>query len=209
VNGLFESGYWTLGRIRGVPVRLHWTLPLGALIFGRFQIVPGFWLGFFVLVLVHELGHAFLVKRRGLHTFEVRIHGLGGVCMHERGTHYDQAIIAWGGVLAQAVVLLVPALLVQAFVPLPPSAFLLELLYALTFTNLLLIAFNLLPFGGLDGVMAWKLPRLWRQRRGGRRAKRSRTTKGKAASPLRVVHSDPRATAKDIARKALEDARRR
>ena len=39
-------------------MRVHWTLPVGALVFGQGRFVPGFWLGFFLLVLVHELGHA-------------------------------------------------------------------------------------------------------------------------------------------------------
>ena len=227
VGSLFDSGFWTPGRLGGVPIRLHWSLPVGALVFGRFDWVPGFWLGFFVLILVHELGHAFLVKRRGLSIREVRIHGMGGVCMHEAGTRYDHAIIAWGGVLAQLLVLLVPAYLVWRFVALPPSPFLAELFSALIYTNLLLAAFNLLPVGGLDGATAWQLPRLWRARRTGTRRESTRrvSTRRVSSDPPRTAphgkreaapvsqpplsRRDAEATAKEIARKALDDARRR
>jgi len=65
-------------------------------------------------VTIHELGHAFLVRRRGLRALAIQIHGLGGVCQHESGSLYDNAIIAWGGVLAQALVLLIPPAIARA-----------------------------------------------------------------------------------------------
>lgn len=212
MNGLFDTGYWNVGRIAGVPVRLHWTIPVGAFVFGRFRIVPGFWLGFFLLVLIHELGHAFLVKRRGLRNQEVRVHGLGGVSIHERGSTYDRAIIAWGGVLAQLLVLYVPAKLITLFVPIPSVAFLQELLSAFLYTNLILAGFNLIPIPPLDGAMAWKLPGLWwarRKRREPRPAGARRQRRAGQPPPKSVDGADAQATAKEIARRALEDARRR
>ena len=172
MSGVFDTGYWRVGRIMGVPIELHWTIPVGAFVFGRFAFVPGFWLGFFLLVLIHELGHAFLVKRRGLFNDRIRVHGLGGVSIHQRGTVYDQAIIAWGGVLAQLLVLYVPARLLVAFAPLPPSPFLYDLMGAFLGTNLMVALFNLIPIPPLDGAMAWKLPRLWWTRRRGHQPRR-------------------------------------
>ena len=202
--GIFDTGYWNVGRIMGVPIRLHWTIPVGAFVFGRFQFVPGFWLGFFLLVLIHELGHAFLVRQRGLHNHEIRVHGLGGVSIHERGSAYDRAIIAWGGVLAQLVVLYVPTRIVVELVPLPSSLFLLQLLSAFLYTNLMLAAFNLIPIPPLDGAEAWKLPGLWRARRKGRQRRRPRRKDG----PKKPTSAADAMSAKEIARRALEDARR-
>jgi len=212
MNGLFDTGYWNVGRIAGVPIRLHWSIPFGAFLFGRFRFVPGFWLGFFLLVLIHELGHAFLVKRRGLQNQEIRVHGLGGVSIHERGSTYDRAIIAWGGVLAQLLVLYVPTKLVTTFVPMPPVPFLLELLSAFLYTNLMLAAFNLIPIAPFDGAMAWKLPKLWWARRKKGRAPRKKAHRQRRAGepPLKVIDgAKAEASAKEIARRALEDARRR
>lgn len=212
MNGVFDTGYWNVGRIAGVPIRLHWSIPFGAFVFGRFQIVPGFWLGFFLLVLIHELGHAFLVKRRGLQNREIRVHGLGGVSIHERGSVYDQAIIAWGGVLAQLLVLYLPTKLLTTFVALPPNAFVLELLSAFLYTNLILAAFNLLPIAPFDGAMAWKLPRLWWARRKGSKPRRNKPRRQRRAGdpPLKVIDgAKAQATAKEIAQRALDDARRR
>jgi len=209
MNGVFDTGYWNVGRIMGVPIRLHWSIPVGAFVFGHFRFVPGFWLGFFLLVLIHELGHAFLVKQRGLRNREIRVHGLGGVSIHERGSLYDQAIIAWGGVLAQLLVLYVPTKIVTSLVAIPPVAFLHELLSAFLYTNLILAAFNLIPIPPFDGAMAWKLPRLWWARRKGSAGRRKPKAPQRRAGEPPQKRGDPEATAKEIARQALEDARRR
>ena len=213
--GLFDTGYWNVGRISGVPIRLHWSIPFGAFVFGHFEFVPGFWVGFFLVVLVHELGHSFLARRRGLRNLEIRIHAFGGGSVNERGSLYDQSIVAWGGVLAQLLVLYLPTVLMTTFVSLPPSPFLHRLLSAFLFTNLFLAAFNLIPIPPFDGALAWKLPGLWRARRKGNTGARGRKAKVRrrrraGEPPLTVTGDhDAQATAKEIARRALEDARRR
>ena len=58
----FEQGHLVLGRLRGAPVRVHWSAPIGAFVLGRLRYVPWFWLAFLVLVMVHELGHALMVR---------------------------------------------------------------------------------------------------------------------------------------------------
>lgn len=221
---MFQTGYWTLARYRGIPIRLHWSIPLGALFFGRFEIVPGFWLGFVVLVLIHELGHAFLARRRRLAVFEVNVHGLGGECVHRRGSPYDDAIVAWGGVLAQLLVLYVPTrLLIELGVVTVDSAFVAQLVSALLWTNLWLVAINLLPIPPLDGAKAWQLPKLWWERRKRRaHGHRAPTPVGKASptrkpAPIRDDDDDhddhddedPAEVARRLAREALESARKR
>ncbi len=214
MSGVFDTGYLNAGRVMGVPIRLHWSIPFGAFLFGRFQFVPGFWVGFFLLVVIHELGHSFLARRRGLQNLEIRVHAFGGGSVNERGSVYDQAIIAWGGVLAQILVLYVPTLLLTTLVPIPQIDFLRQLLSAFLFTNLFLAAFNLIPVAPFDGFMAWKLPKLWWARRkgSGRRKKKTKARRQRRASgpPVKVIDgAKAEATAKEIARRALEDARRR
>jgi Zn-dependent protease len=163
---VFSSGFLPLVRLRGIPIRLHWSFALGALLFGGLRFAPAFWLGFFLLVLIHELGHAFLVRRTGHGVVGIDITGFGGVC-HWSGYASDtqRGIIAWGGVLAQAVLLLVT--LAVLFVAGPPaSAFTRELAAVFTTTNLWLIGLNLLPIPPLDGAEAWRLvTRFFRGRR--------------------------------------------
>ncbi len=203
---MFQTGYVTLGRVYNVPIRLHWSAAVGALIFGRFRFVPGFWLGFFGLILVHELGHLLLVRARKLRALEVVVHGFGGHCKHEAGSPYDQAIIAWGGVLAQFLILYIPTRILLALGHWPAGAWSHQLLGALLDTNLFLILFNLAPFPPLDGAWAWKLPGMWMEKRRRRRAKAWK------AAPIRVEegagNESPEDAARRIAQEALEKAKR-
>jgi stage IV sporulation protein FB len=151
---------------RGVPLELHWSVPLGLLFFGRGTI--GGALGAFTIILAHELGHAAMVRARGLRNIEIVIHGLGGSCRYEGGwaTPLDLALIAWGGVLAQAL-LLVMAIVVGTAAP--GVGLLGDFLKVLILTNVGIAVLNLLPFPPFDGATAWKLPglllRLGRRRR--------------------------------------------
>ncbi|HEY6079703.1 MAG TPA: hypothetical protein VIW29_12900 [Polyangiaceae bacterium] len=161
-----NQGYWTIAHLRGAPIRLHWTLPLGALAMSRFAFVPAFWLGFALLIAIHELGHALCVLRFGLGLTEIAIHGAGGYCRHQRsGSPLQEAIVAWGGVLAQLALLLACVLALQ-LLGAPTSRHVAQLVHVFTTTNLLIIGFNLLPIEPLDGAKAWPLiPLLWRRLR--------------------------------------------
>jgi Zn-dependent protease len=160
-----QGGYLTLGRWRGVPVRVHVLTPLGALFFTRFRFEPGAWLGFFLVILLHEIGHALLVMRYRLRVSSIDLHAYGGVCRWSGGAgEWERAVIAWGGVLAQAALFAVTASIVQV-AGLPSTLFVRELVDVFLLTNLLLMTINLLPFPPLDGAEAWKLGRLLLQRR--------------------------------------------
>jgi stage IV sporulation protein FB len=168
-----SRGWWTLGHFRGAPIRLHWTLPLGAFAMGRFAFVPAFWLGFAVLILIHELGHALFVVRYRLGLSEIAVHGFGGYCRHTHsGTRAQEAAVAWGGVLAQLAAFVVAQALLFVLGP-PASHHWAQLAYVFTGTNLWIMAFNLLPIEPLDGAKAWPLVGMWWQRRGRNTAART------------------------------------
>jgi stage IV sporulation protein FB len=154
--GTLRRGFWTIGRPWGIPIRLHWSVPLGILVLGGAELVPAFWLGMFVLVLLHEAGHAVLARRYGLAIVSIDVHGFGGACVLAGDpTRREAAIIAWGGVIAQA------ALFVLAVVwgPILPA----DLRDAWTRANLLILALNLLPIPPFDGAEAWSVFRdRWR-----------------------------------------------
>ena len=58
---------------------------------------------FFLLILIHEMGHAVLVRRVGLHAVSIDVHGFGGQCRYAGYPDpLQRSIVAWGGVLAQA-----------------------------------------------------------------------------------------------------------
>ena len=154
---MFDTGYLRLFSWRGVPVRLHWTLPLGAIVFGGGSIAPAFWFGFVVLVALHEFGHAAMARRMKQYVVAIDITGFGGMCRWTgTATPIQRSLIAWGGVLAQAM-LLSAAVALVAVVPSVLHGWTGQFVSAFLWTNVWLIALNLLPFPPLDGAHAWRL----------------------------------------------------
>ena len=203
-----RGGYLTLGRWRGAPVRAHWTLPVCALVFGEGRFVPGYCFGFFLLVLVHELGHAMLVRRYRQRVVSIDIHGLGGACRWSGDpTAIERARIAWGGVLAQAVALAAAHVALALFGP-PETAFAAQLAAAFTTTNLWMIGINLIPVPPLDGAEAWKLPGPARPAVGDRAGRRVAGRRGgRQRLRARAPGGDPRPLL-GRARPGSEDRRR-
>lgn len=220
---MFSSGYVQLASFRGAPIRAHWTLPILCVMWSGLRFAPGAWLGALFVVLCHELGHAFLVKRYRLEVREVMLHGLGGHCAYlGEPSAWQRSVIAAGGVLAQAVLLAIAAptqwLLVSSGRPAPEAVW--DLLYALTVSNLGIAMFNLVPIPPFDGAEVWKLPGLWlasrRRKRDVARAKAQVRTDGPAArgAPRPEPSSAPgavevdEAAVRETVRRALEEARR-
>ena len=48
---MLTGGYLILGQWNGVPIRVHWSTPVGVLIFSGFRFVPAFWVSVFLLIL--------------------------------------------------------------------------------------------------------------------------------------------------------------
>ncbi len=182
-------------RLRGAPVRLHWTIPVVGFLFSGFRFDPGFILGFVLLVMLHELGHALLVWRTGHRVTGIEVTGLGGLC-HWSGnaTPFESSLIAWGGVLMQGA-LYAAVWIALRFAGPPPSAFVWSLLTVFLGANLWLITLNLIPLPPLDGAEAWQIFAHWKDRRGpvphgswrdpGRNAQRAWLEQMREASPKR------------------------
>lgn len=197
------STYETMnaGRLFGVPIRLHYTAILFALVgvsLNGFRLVMalGSFVGYLTLVIAHELGHSAIGHLCGARTVEIVLYGWGGECRlaytYESETALTKALVAWGGVLAQGVILVVTWLFVaQRWIP--DSGFVTGLVSVFTFANVVMIALNLLPLGRLDGRAAWTLPlHLWRAmqaRRIATRALRKATKTGprRSQTKLRVI----------------------
>jgi len=171
---------WQIMKWRGVPVVLSWTMLLAL---PWFYYRQGTWLGmaiafvaFFFLMFVHELGHAAVAKWRGVPVLGINLYVMHGLCSHEvPARKSDEIWIAWGGVAAQAVVLVVALgtsyllgrYAFTYFVFASPA------LHILTVTNVFLILFNLVPVPPLDGAKAWlAVPMIWKTFRRNRKLKR-------------------------------------
>jgi Zn-dependent protease len=162
---------WRLGTLRGIPIELHWTVFLG---------LPWFYyltrsstatavafVAFFVLLLVHELGHAAVARWRDVAVGKIQLLFLHGTCTHEEPYYEeDDVLIAWGGVAAQLVLCVVALVTRPLVAELPPGAAGLASSFFAVFigTNLYMIVFNLIPLAPLDGAKAWRALPLLRDR---------------------------------------------
>jgi stage IV sporulation protein FB len=198
-------GLWQLAKWRGVPILLHWSILLALVWFWiRYQqIVPMLltFFGFFALLLIHELGHAMAARSRSVPVFGIRLYLLHGLCSHAQPRNErDNVFIAWGGVLAQAVVLVlavVASLILSRTSPAVQLA-LDPLFRVLILGNALMIVFNLLPVAPLDGHIAW---RVLRPLRG---ALSSRLSNGLAALKRALDFRKRRTIAKDAENKVVD-----
>ncbi len=169
------------GMLKLGPLRLHWSLLLGAALFSALQPRPLLLLGYAAVLLAHVAGHAFAVAGTRLSVNGVMLHALGGELLGEgEVTPLRRSIVALSGVLGQLALVALAAL---AFRELPP-----DLAEALIRRNGIVLLLNLIPVKPLDGAQAWRLfPRL-------AAASRARTLRGRIVvrdlPPSREVKKD-------------------
>lgn len=148
----FSNGALEVVRLGGLPVRLHWSLPLGLVVFDGFAFNPqrlGLLLALFV---VHSAGHLAIVKAVGAQPVALVISGVGGCCLWEGSpTSMSRICIAWGGVWAQTLVLLALGPLVHA------DSVVASVVVG---RNVAMMLVNLIPLVPFDGAEAWVLPLL-------------------------------------------------
>lgn len=158
------QGAWRIAQWRGVPVYVHWTavfiVPYLAM-FGRglggaVLAFPGYVL----LILVHEAGHAWVAQRVGAAVHRIELHCVHGLCWCDTPYYeYEDYLIAWGGVAAQALLLAAALLLwwLPDFAPAGPASLARGFLVMPVWGNIASMVFNLLPVPPLDGAKAWRI----------------------------------------------------
>ena len=174
---------WQLGTWGRIPVSLHWTALLTfAWLYIILRSVVDTLIGGVALLLVfaaHEYGHVFMLRRRHIAVSSITFFGVHGeTAYNEYAAKPGDAIaVAWGGVAAQLLVLLL-AIAANAFIPFESVAFAPTIwgpaYYVFTQFNVFLMIVALLPIGPFDGHDAWRVfARLRGPRRGAVQKKRA------------------------------------
>ncbi|HZU34210.1 MAG TPA: hypothetical protein VFB79_24080 [Candidatus Angelobacter sp.] len=149
-------------RVRGVDVYIHWTafLIAGIILYAAFR-KP--WLAlagitsWMALILLHECGHMIAAHKKHTRVISIELYPIHGLCRFDLPySRFDHCVIAWGGVIAQAVVA-IPLLLWIEFFGYPHFDPIDAMLGILGPYSLMVAAFNLLPMGSLDGALAWSI----------------------------------------------------
>lgn len=169
---------WHLGRILGIPTRIHASFALLLLWVGISTwnsassiVAVGFGLAFalaiFACVLLHEFGHALVARRFGIDTRRITLLPIGGVAELERSPTDPRAEM-WIAAAGPAVNLAIAAVLsLVAFTTgtFGGAGLASVVLTGLIVANMMLALFNLIPAFPMDGGRVF---RAWAQRRWGR-----------------------------------------
>ncbi len=157
-----EQNYWQLGRWGRIPVSMHWTVLITFawlyLLLWNLLATAIASAAFFALLVIHEMGHVAVLRRRKIPVESITLYGIHGTTAHGYASPADEILVAWGGVAAQVVLL---ALAVAASYALDLSAsplvamIALPILFVFTKLNLFVMVVALLPIGPFDGRGAW------------------------------------------------------
>lgn len=163
-------GSWKLGRAFGIGIYVHWTflLLLGFVTLTGWGVEPGsgplhaalLLILLFSCVVLHELGHALMARRFGVGTRDITLYPIGGVARLERMPEnpWQELCIALAGPAVNvtiAAILFVPLvwaggmhnLLTRDLLDIGSTNIAIDLLR----TNIILVAFNMLPAFPMDG----------------------------------------------------------
>lgn len=154
--------YTEVIRIKGAPVSLHWSVLVvagvvlaGAVKFPIMNLVGlTSWLG---VILLHETGHLLAAHKKHCEVFGIDLYPILGVARYQQPwSAMDDCLIAWAGVVAQAVIA-VPIVMVVSLLGYTRFEPVNAALAIWGFFSLGVAILNLLPFAPLDGAIAWRI----------------------------------------------------
>lgn len=135
-----------IGRVAGIPIRLHISLPIVVLIFAtlpgsNFLAVITFAVGLFGSVALHELGHSLVAQKKGAYIHEIVLYPFGGAAkiVNIPKKPIDEIWVALAGPGVSVVLALI-------FRSIP-----FDIAGGLSYINWMLFFFNMLPVFPMDG----------------------------------------------------------
>ena len=149
-------------KIHGAPVYIHKiNLAIIAilLIFTLNDPISGpiTLLSYLSIILLHEYGHSFCANKLGYETHAIYLGVVHGLCEYEAPYNMKhEAIIAWGGVLAQLFVA-IPLIIVSQTTDISRIQGVSQIVALLGYISAFSSVVNLAPARGLDGETAWKI----------------------------------------------------
>ena len=155
-----EFQFIKLFKFQHVPIYTHYSLALVLLfvLAASFQypVLLVSVISILALTLIHELGHMLLASKLGLKTYRINLFLIHATCERQlANTDFENYLVAWGGVLAQAVFFIPSIIIFHSFTDQLPD-YLLVALFFLGHVSLLTALFNLLPLPSFDGGSCWK-----------------------------------------------------
>jgi Zn-dependent protease len=203
-----DDNHWSLGRWGRIPVSMHWTVLLAFawmyLIFWSFTGMLVASVAFFIVLVVHEFGHVFTLRRLKVPIDRIVLFGIHGDVSHGYAGPGGEIAVAWSGVAAQLVLLLL-ALAVATFVDFSAAPMLGAILGPAWFVfvklNLFVMVIALLPIGPFDGRVAWSVFKYWKAKA----KKRRREKQELLLNPERALSPEKRRELEESSSRAAEE----
>ena len=174
-----DDNHWSLGTWGRIPVAMHWTVLLVFawmyLMFGSVTVMLVASAAFFVILVVHELGHVVALRMRKVPIDRIILYGIHGETSHAFAGPGGEIAVAWSGVAAQLVLLALALAVVEFadFSAVPLLGAILEPAWVvLVKFNIFVMVVALLPIGPFDGRVAWSVFSYWKAK--ARQKKRER-----------------------------------
>jgi Zn-dependent protease/CBS domain-containing protein len=159
---------WRIARVAGIGIFIHATFPLLLAYiavdeYRRGGTVPAtiaavaFILALFVIVVLHELGHALAARRYGIATRDITLLPIGGVARLERMPEKSgqEIVVALAGPAVNVLIALVLIVILNTRFEMAALQRLdnpaLDFMVRLTSVNVFLVLFNLIPAFPMDG----------------------------------------------------------
>jgi hypothetical protein len=159
------SGYVRILKLKGIPVYIHWSLPIAGIIISAFigfelSEVIYYSIAFFLLALVHELGHSIAAIFLGLKVYEIKLSCAGGSCLCEDLHGKKSILVFYSGGLVFQLLLFILAVTYVVFTGEPKTTFLACLFITFTYVNAITFFINIIPSKseneiGTDGYYLW------------------------------------------------------
>jgi Zn-dependent protease len=159
---MFDSSEMKIGRVAGFDLYIQ---PIGMLLLTLFALSRGdftsgiiFLAALLFAVTIHELGHAYVARKRGMWVQKIVLHAFGGVTYWSGyaasgpGGWRDRLWITAAGPAVNLIVAAVCYILMQSLAGVLPGMAV-AIIGALFLVNIALGLFNLLPIYPLDGGM--------------------------------------------------------
>jgi len=148
--------------INRVKVYVHWSvIALSALFLigaiERPREILAALISYYGVILLHECGHMVAAQRKRCHVNWIRLYPILGLVSYDQPySKYDQAVIAWGGIVAQSLIA-IPIVIYLSIFGYTRFVTLNVALGIWGYMSVEMILFNLVPVPPLDGATAWQI----------------------------------------------------
>jgi Zn-dependent protease len=168
----FRAGFWTVTRVAGVPLRVHWSCLVVLVLMAAARLGPFAWASWLGVILIHEIAHLGTARRFGAGVHAIDLWALGGLCWTDDVlSPVERSLMALAGPGINLALAAIGIAVLEVAGPTLGSLH--GPVSGLAGANLGVGLLNLLPFRPMDGREGLALPARWLRARANARLVKS------------------------------------